>query len=121
CGQRLVDQVDAARAGVRSRFPNGAPFDLRGTIRHADQYAGHGSQKALVVHFANKMLEHFLGDGEVCDDTVLQRADGLNMLWCASQHALCIRADGLDALATTGVGTYSDNRWFVEYDAVVAC
>jgi hypothetical protein len=55
-----------------------------------------------VVHHADELLEHLLGDGEVGDHAVLHRADRLDVAGHLAQHLLGFLADGLDGLLAVG-------------------
>ena len=56
-----------------------------------------GSAKlAPVVHLADEVLDHLLGDFEVGDDAVAQRADGLDVAGRAAEHQLGLLADRED-------------------------
>jgi hypothetical protein len=56
----------------------------------------------LLVHFAYEVLQHFLGNGEVGDDAVLQGADRFDVARRTAQHALGLEADGFDGLGAAG-------------------
>jgi rod shape-determining protein MreB len=43
-----------------------------------------------------EVLEHFLGNHEICDHTVFHRTDGGDVSRCAAKHALGFGADGCD-------------------------
>ena len=47
-------------------------------------------------------LQHLLGDGEVGDDVVLHRPDGLDVAGHLAEHRLGFGADGLDGLLAVG-------------------
>ena len=90
---RLFDQIDAPRAGRQRRFLNGAAFD-RGRARgHADDDHRIG-EGAAVMHLADEVLDHLLGDFEVGDDAVAHRADRFDVAGRAAQHHLGVVADG---------------------------
>ncbi len=50
----------------------------------------------MVVHLLDEVAEHLLGDVEVGDDAVLQRADRGDGAGGAADHALGLDADGVD-------------------------
>src|SRR6266567_1823219 len=90
---RLLDQKDPARAGAFRRFLDGTSLD-RGRPRgyaYDDLRAG---KAAPVVNLADEMLDHFLRDLEIGDDTVAQRPDRLDAAWRAAQHQLGLLTDG---------------------------
>ena len=80
---------------------DGAALDRGGAGRHADddQRAG---EAAAVVHLADEVLDHLLGDFEVGDHAVAHRADGLDVAGRAAEHQLGLVADGEDLLAGRG-------------------
>ncbi len=61
----------------------------------------------------DEVAEHPLGDLEVGDDAVLQRAHGNDVAGRAPDHLLRFGADREDA---TGVGVDRDDGRLVEYD-----
>lgn len=61
----------------------------------------------------DEIAEHALGDLEVGDDTVLQRAHGNDVAGGPPDHLLRLRADREDA---TGVRVDRDDGRLVEYD-----
>ena len=100
---------------LSAAFLDGAALD-RGRARgHADddQRAG---EAAAVVHLADEVLDHLLGDFEVGDDAVAQRADGLDVAGRAAQHHLGLVADGQHLLLALFLGD-GDHRRLVEDDA----
>ena len=46
------------------------------------------------MHFANEVLDHFLGHVEIGDNTVTHGADCFDGAGGAAQHQFCIFADG---------------------------
>ncbi len=101
-GLRLVDQAHAARAGVEAAVVDGPALDRRGAGGHADQDLGI-DEPATVVHLADEVLDHLLGDFEVGDDSVAHGANRFHVARRAAQHHLGFDAHGVDLLATTGV------------------
>ena len=65
------------------------------------------------------MLEHLLGDGEVCDHAVLERANGLDVGRRAAEHPLGVQADRDHALVAVAVVANRDDRRLVENDALL--
>src|SRR5260370_392770 len=74
---RLLDEEDAAGTGAFRRFLDRAPFHRRRARGHADDDLRTG-EAAPVMHLANEVLDHFLGDFEIGDDAVAQGTDGLD-------------------------------------------
>jgi len=73
------------------------------------------------VHLADEILEHFLGDGEVGDHAVLERADGGDVARRAPEHVLGLGADGLDLLAAARRFLADGHHGgLVEHDALAA-
>ena len=89
----LFDQIDPAGAGAGAGLMDGAPFDDGGARRDADDDL-RGGEAAPVMHLADKVLDHFLGDIEVGNDAVAQRADGVQVTGCPAQHQLGFVAHG---------------------------
>ncbi len=112
---RLLDQVHAARAGRQRGFLNGAALDGRRAGRHAndDLRIGEG---AAVMHLADELLDHFLGDFEIGDDAVAHRADGLHVARRAAQHHLGFVADREHLLLAAFVDD-GDDRRLIQNDA----
>ena len=52
------------------------------------------------MHFANEVLDHFLGDFEVGDNAVAHGADGFHVQRRLAEHLLGLVADGVDDLAS---------------------
>ena len=56
----------------------------------------------MLVHLLDEVAEHLLGDVEVGDDAVLQRANGGDRAGRAAEHPLRLDSDGVH-LAAAGV------------------
>src|SRR3984957_15742830 len=85
-------------AGAFGGFLDGAALD-RGRARgHADDDLRRG-EAAAVMHLADEMLDHLLGDLEIGDDAVAQGTDRLDVAGGAAQHHLGLVADGQHLLA----------------------
>ena len=112
---RLLDQPDLAGAGALGRFLDGAALDGGGAGGHADHDLRMG-EAAAIVHLRDEVLDHRLGNFEVGDDAVAQRADRLDVAGGTTQHHLGLFADreNLPLAALRGEG--HDGR-FVENDA----
>jgi hypothetical protein len=61
-------------------------------------------EAAAVMHLADEVLDHLLGDFEVGDDAVAHRADRLDVAGRAAQHHLGLVADGQDLLLAADGG-----------------
>ena len=57
-------------------------------------------REAVLVHLLDEVAEHLLGDVEVGDDAVLQRADGGDRPGRAAEHPLRLDADRVDLAGT---------------------
>ncbi len=114
----LGDQVHHPRAGAHRRFTDRPPLHLGGTAGHADQDPRTGVEKLAGMHFADKVLQHLFGDGEIGDHAVFHRPDGGKIVGCAAQHPLGVRAHRRDgANPPNRVLIDGDHRGFVEDDA----
>src|SRR5581483_10380023 len=118
-GDRLFDHVDLARAGVLDRLADGASLDLGRAVGDADDHAGHRLQHAALLHLADEVLQHLLGDGEVGDDAVTQRADAGDVVRRAAEHALGVEPHRFDFLGAADVVADGDHRRLVEHDAFI--
>ncbi len=112
---RFLDQEDAAGAGREGRFLNGAPFHRRRARRHADDDHRIG-ERATVMHFADEVLDHLLGDFEIGDHAVAHRPDRLDIAGGAPQHHLGVVADSPNLLLSAPIRHRRDHRWLVEDD-----
>ena len=92
-GHRLLDQVRLACAGAERRLLDRALLDAGDAGRDADDDAR--MREAMLVHLLDEVAEHLLGDVEVGDDAVLERADRLDRAGRAAEHALRLDADGV--------------------------
>jgi hypothetical protein len=97
---RLLDEVDLAGAGGERRLAHGALLDARDARRNADDDA-RPDQAAPVVGTLDEVAQHRLGDLEVRDHAVLDRADGADLARRAAQHLLGVVTDGEHAVAAT--------------------
>ena len=105
---RLLDQVDLARAGALGALLDGALLDLGDAEGDADDDA-RLDQRAAVVRAGDEVAEHRLGDLEVGDDAVAQRADRLDVARRAAEHLLGLAPDGEDLVAAAGVALDGDD------------
>ena len=71
------------------------------------------------MHLGDEMLEHLLGDGEIGDDAVLERANRPDVGRRATEHPLGVEADGDYAVMAIAVIADRDDRRFVENNALV--
>ena len=93
-GHRLLDQVGLARAGGERRFLDRALLDAGDARRHADDDAR--VREAVLVDLLDEVAQHLLGDVEVGDHAVLERADRGDRARGAAEHPLGLDADGVD-------------------------
>jgi hypothetical protein len=114
-GHGFGDGDDVAGAGVGGGVFHGAFFDLGDAGGYGDDDAGADAQ-GVVVHLADKVAQHRLGDIEVGDDAVFHRADGGDVAGGAAQHAFGFVANGTDL---AGLGVESHDRGFTEDNALV--
>ena len=114
-GHRLLDQVRLARAGRERRLLDGALLDARDAGRNADDDAR--VREAVLVHLLDEVPEHLLGDVEVGDDAVLERADRGDRAGRAAEHPLRLDADRVHL---AGALVDRDDRRLGEDDAAAA-
>jgi hypothetical protein len=96
-GHGLLDEEHAPGAGELRGFLNGAPLHRGRARRHADHDL-RAHKGPPIMHLADEMLDHFLGDLEIGDDAVSHRADRLDIAGGATEHHLGRVADGFDDL-----------------------
>ena len=111
----FLDEMDLARPGVGGAFLDGAFLDLRDARGHRDDHA-RADHLAAVVDLRDEVPQHRLGDLEVGDDAVLERADGDDVGRGAPEHALGLVADGEDHV---GASLDGDDAGLAQDDAVV--
>ena len=86
-GHGLLDEIDLPGPGGFRRLPDGPLFHRGDARRHADDDAG-ADQGAAVVHLADEVAQHGLGDLEIGDHPVLHGTDGHDVAGGAAQHHL---------------------------------
>ena len=90
-GDRLFNEVDAARAGLNARVDDRALLDLGDAGGDADDNA---RLEELEAHdLMQEFLDHALGDLVVGDHALAQGTDGDDVARRAAQHGLRVRAD----------------------------
>ena len=109
----LLDDVGAARTRRDRRLLDRALLHAGDARRDADDHA-RLRQEATLVHLLDEVPEHLLGDVEVGDHAVLQRAHRLDVARRASDHALGLGAHRKDG---SGKGVDRDDARLVEHDA----
>ena len=112
---RLLDQVRLPGAGGERRLLDGAPLDAGDAGRDADDDARVG--EAVLVHLLDEVAEHLLGDVEVGDHAVLQRADRGDRPGRAAEHPLRLDADRVHL---AGALVDRDHGRLGEHDAAAA-
>jgi hypothetical protein len=70
-------------------------FDAGDPRRNANDDARLGKERAT-VHLLDEVAQHLLGNVEVCDDSVLQRADRNDVRRCTADHPLGLGPHGKD-------------------------
>ena len=73
--------------------------------------------EAALVHLLDEVAQHLLGDVEVGDDAVLERADGRDVPGRAAEHPLGLDADRVHL---AGALVDRDHRRLGEHDAAPA-
>ena len=114
-GHRLLDQVGLARAGRERRLLDCTLLDAGHARRDADDDAR--VREAMLVHLLDEVAQHLLGDVEVGDDAVLQRADRGDRPRRAAEHPLRLDADRVHL---AGALVDRDDRGLGEDDAAPA-
>ena len=114
-GHRLLDQVDPPRACAQGAFLDRAALHLGRTGGDAHHHLRR-NEAAPVVHPANKILDHLLGDFEVGDDAVAQRANGFDITRGAAEHQLGFLANRQHLLAAAML-PHGDDGGLVQHDA----
>ena len=109
-GHRLAHQIYFPRANPLTGISHRPFLDFGATRRHGDHYFGPNEQFVL-LHLADKVAYHFLGDFEVGDYTVFERTGDLYFGILAPHHllSLCTNRDDFFGCCVPGY-----NRWLVE-------
>ena len=90
----LFDQVGLAGAGVEGGVVDGALLDFGNAAGDADDDArARDAEAVALVHGADEVVQHALGDVEVGDDAVLERTYGDDVRGGTTDHALGLGAD----------------------------
>jgi hypothetical protein len=108
--------VHLASLGAIGGIGYGSPFNLRDVRRNADHDARVG-ERGPIVRLANKVVQHGLGEPEICDYTVLHRLDHGNMARGAPDHLPGFLPHSFEFV---GECIYSDCGGFVDDDATAA-
>src|ERR1700750_2300143 len=101
-GSSMREPREARGAGADRGLADRAALDLRRAARHADDDARGGLEETRVVHLADEVLQHLLGDGEVGDHAVLHWTDRGDVARRAAEHLLGRDADFLDYFLAVG-------------------
>src|SRR5262245_2231762 len=112
---RLLDEVRLTRTGGERRLLDRSLLHSGHPGRHADDDAR--MREPVLVHLLDEVPEHLLGDVEVGDDAVLQRTDGRDRPWRASEHPLRLDADRVHL---AGALVDGDDGRLGEHDAAPA-
>jgi hypothetical protein len=105
-GHGFLDEIDFPGARGFRRLPHRPLLHRGDPRRHADDDAG-PDQGAAVVHLADKMAQHGLGDLEIRDDPVLHGTDGYDVARGAPQHHLGLPAHRQDPVAVPVPGVFA--------------
>ena len=116
-GHRLLDQPRPARAGVEGGVAHGALLDLGHARRDAEEHPRSRDEPDPIVDPVHEVLDHLLGDVEVADDAVAQRADRDDVRGCPADHPLRL---GADRQHPAGLGVDGDDGRLAHDDAAVA-
>ncbi len=118
CCHGLLDEVGLARAGLDGRLEDGALLDGGDAGGHAhDDARTRRPGIAALAGLLDEVVEHDLGDVEVGDDAVLERALGDDRAGGAADHALGVGTHREDAVLAAVDG---DDRGLVQDDALTA-
>src|SRR6185369_9029130 len=110
---RLFDEENGAGTSIRRRVANRAALDRGRSAGHADYDLGEAPGAHLAaMYLVDEVLDHLLGDVDVGDDAVAQRADRLDLIGRLAHHQLGVFADGLDLLHAVD-GLDGDDRGFI--------
>ena len=111
----LFDHLRPARPGRVGGLFDGPFLDTGDPGGHAD----HDPRVAPLagIGLADEVAQHLLGDLEVGDHTVLERADGADRAGRAAEHALGLGTDGVDL---AGAVVDGDDGRLGEHDAAAA-
>jgi hypothetical protein len=119
-GHWLLDEIDRARAGIGSGVADCAAFDRSRSGRNADHdFREAPGAHLAAMHLVNEVLDHLLGDVDVGDHAITQRADGLDLVGRLAHHQLGVLADGFHPLDAI-YGLNCDDRRLIEDDAPAA-
>ena len=114
----LLDEVGLAGAGLDGGLEDGALLDRGDAGGHAHDDAGARAPRVVALAgLLDEVAEHDLGDVEVGDDAVLERALGNDRARRAADHALGVGSDGQDAALALVDG---DDGGLVDDDALAA-
>src|ERR1035437_4162982 len=114
---RLLHQVGLAAAGVDGGVGDGALLDLGDTAGDAQDGSRAADVPAPVVHLGDEVLDHLLGDVEVGDVAVFERAHGDDVSRGPAEHLAGLDANRQHHVAGLGHG---HDRGFVEDDPLAA-
>ena len=117
---RLLDQPHFACAGVGGGVADRAALDAGRARRHAHHHLGLAAEAAAAAdRLGHEMLDHLLGDLEVGDHPVAQRADGAEVGRRLAEHQLGIVADRADLGQAIAIFE-RDHRRLLDDDAAIA-
>ena len=114
---RLLDEACPARPGVEGGIADGPLLDLGDAGRDAEDHPRPGDEAEALVHLVDEVPDHLLGDVEVADDPVPERAHGDDVGRRPADHPLRLGSDGKDPF---GLRVDGDDARFAHDDAAIA-
>src|SRR5450830_1417375 len=110
CSHGFFDQVDLRSTGAQRRFTDRTARHLSRAARNADDDARGRTEQLGVVHHADELLQHLLGDGKVGNHAVFHRANRLDIARNLAQHLFCFLADCLNGLFAIRAALLADRH-----------
>ncbi len=107
-GHGLFDQIHPPCPGALGAVVHGAPLDGGDSRWDRDDHA-RADEMLSAMHPADEIGEHRLGDFEIADDAILQRADRGDRAGRFAEHFLGDQADGV-AVLQDAVGPLFDGN-----------
>ena len=110
----FLNQINRPRTGTFGGFLNGAAFNFCGAGGDTNHHAWVGKHFAI-MHFLNKVFDHFLGDMKIRNHAVAQGTYRRNVGGGFSQHLFGIGPDGQNNFFIFYVGN-GNHRRFIQHD-----
>src|SRR5258705_224361 len=111
----IASTIESIDGSMASRIR--ALLGLGHTGWDRDDHARSREEERTLVHLADEVVEHLLGDVEVADDAVLQRTDGDDARGGSSDHSLGLGTNREDLTRALILG---DDRRLGDHDAAPA-